>query len=85
MKSYSHSDRVSNDGLLSVDRIQKTICDGTDIFDMPPESYSYKDMVSKLRIDSSKSGVGLPSPLLNDSQRFNFLLPGGCVRETSDT
>ncbi|KAL9552689.1 hypothetical protein MBANPS3_003647 [Mucor bainieri] len=85
MKSYSHSDRVSNDGLLTADRIQKTICDGTDIFDMPPESYSYKDMVSKLRIDSSQSGVGLPSSLLNDSQRFKFLLPGGCMRGTSDT
>ncbi|CAO3630760.1 unnamed protein product [Mucor fragilis] len=85
MKSYSHSDRVSNDGLLSADRIQKTICDGTDIFDMPPESYSYKDMVSKLRIDSSQSGVGLPSSLLNDSKRFAFLLPGGCMRGTSDT
>ncbi|GAN05395.1 beta-1,4-N-acetylglucosaminyltransferase-like protein [Mucor ambiguus] len=85
MKSYSHSDRVSSDGLLSADRIQKTICDGTDIFDMPPESYNYKDMVSKLRIDSSQSGVGLPSSLLNDSQRFKFLLPGGCMRGTNGT
>ncbi|KAK4521670.1 uncharacterized protein ATC70_004202 [Mucor velutinosus] len=85
MKSYSHSDRVSNGGLLSTDRIQKTICDGTDIFDMPPESYSYKDMVTKFRIDSSQSGVGLPSSLLKDSQRFKFLLPGGCIRGASDT
>ncbi|KAF1798259.1 glycosyltransferase family 17 protein [Mucor lusitanicus] len=85
MKSYSHSDRVSNDGLLSADRIQQTICDGTDIFDMPPESYSYKDMVTKFRIDSSQSGVGLPSSLLKDSRRFKFLLPGGCMRGTSST
>ncbi|KAI9273947.1 beta-1,4-mannosyl-glycoprotein 4-beta-N-acetylglucosaminyltransferase-like protein [Helicostylum pulchrum] len=82
MKSYSHSDRVRYEGLLDPARIQKTICDGKDIFDMPPESYTYKDMISKLgAIESTKSGVGLPSSLLRNADEYKFLLPGGCVRE----
>lgn len=82
MKSYSHSDRVRYQGLLDPKRIQKTICDGTDIFDMPPESYTYKDMISKLgAIESTKSGVGLPSSLLKNAKKYKFLLPGGCIRE----
>ncbi|KAG2213197.1 hypothetical protein INT47_011346 [Mucor saturninus] len=82
MKSYSHSDRVRYEGLLDPSRIQKTICDGTDIFDMPPESYTYKDMISKLgAIESTMSGVGLPSSLLKNADKYKFLLPGGCMRE----
>jgi beta-1,4-mannosyl-glycoprotein beta-1,4-N-acetylglucosaminyltransferase len=82
MKSYSHADRVRYQGLLDPKRIQKTICDGTDIFDMPPESYTYKDMISKLgAIESTMSGVGLPSSLLKNAEKYKFLLPGGCIRE----
>ncbi|KAI8375506.1 glycosyl transferase [Blakeslea trispora] len=82
MKSYSHSDRIRHEGMLALDRIQQIICDGRDIFDMPPESYTYKDMISKLgAVEPVKSGVGLPAPLLKSSRRYRFLLPGGCIRE----
>lgn len=82
MISYSHSDRVRYNTLLNPARIQKTICDGTDIFDMPPEAYTYKDLISKLGpIESTTSGVGLPTSLLTNSSKFKFLLPGGCLRE----
>ncbi|KAI8079605.1 glycosyl transferase-like protein [Gilbertella persicaria] len=85
MQSYSHSDRVRHEGILKPNRIQKTICDGTDIFDMPPESYTYRDMISKLgAMKSTKSGVGLPSAILTDAEKYKFLLPGGCIREDFD-
>lgn len=48
----------------------------------PPEAYTYKDMISKLgAIESTKSGVGLPSSLLRNADQYKFLLPGGCIRE----
>ncbi|KAJ3323337.1 hypothetical protein HDV06_001857 [Boothiomyces sp. JEL0866] len=37
MTGYSHSDRVHYDYILDPERIQKVICDGSDIFDMLPE------------------------------------------------
>ncbi|OBZ83533.1 Beta-1,4-mannosyl-glycoprotein 4-beta-N-acetylglucosaminyltransferase [Choanephora cucurbitarum] len=82
MKSYSHSDRIRHEGILAPNRIQQTICDGKDIFDMPPESYTYKDMVSKLgAIEPIASAVGLPASVLRNAERYYFLLPGGCIRE----
>ncbi|KAI9474097.1 MAG: beta-1,4-N-acetylglucosaminyltransferase-like protein [Benjaminiella poitrasii] len=82
MTSYSHSDRLRYPELLYPDRIQQIICSGEDIFDMPPEAYSYKDMISKLgAIESLKSAVGLPSSLLKHAEQFKFLLPGGCIRD----
>ncbi|KAG1055111.1 hypothetical protein G6F46_006822 [Rhizopus delemar] len=82
MKSYSHADRVRYPELLDSSRIQKTICDGNDIFDMPPEAYTYKDLISKLGpMQPSTSSIGLPSTVLNNAAKYRFLLPGGCVRE----
>ncbi|KAI9279774.1 glycosyl transferase [Sporodiniella umbellata] len=84
MISYSHSDRVRYPELLESSRIQDTICEGNDIFDMLPESYTYRDLISKMgSMKSSKSAVGLPVAVLNDSEKYKFLLPGGCKREES--
>jgi beta-1,4-mannosyl-glycoprotein beta-1,4-N-acetylglucosaminyltransferase len=41
MRGYSHSDRIGgNQALLEPARIQDTICQGKDMFDMLPEAYS---------------------------------------------
>ncbi|PIL35470.1 hypothetical protein GSI_02197 [Ganoderma sinense ZZ0214-1] len=39
MIGYSHADRVTDDSLLRLERIQQTICEGKDIFGMLPEAY----------------------------------------------
>jgi beta-1,4-mannosyl-glycoprotein beta-1,4-N-acetylglucosaminyltransferase len=45
MIGYSHADRVGGDhSLLDPERIQNTICQGGDVFNMLPEAYSYHDM-----------------------------------------
>ncbi|OAD74484.1 glycosyltransferase family 17 protein [Phycomyces blakesleeanus NRRL 1555(-)] len=86
MQSYSHADRVRNPGLLEADRIQKVICDGGEIFDMPPEAYNYRELISKIgNIPKDLSAVGLPSFLLKNAQKFKFLMPGGCIRDDVDT
>ncbi|KAI8985924.1 glycosyl transferase [Pilobolus umbonatus] len=86
MQSYSHADRVRYQGLLKPEKIQKSICNGEDIFDMLPEAYSYREFISKWGpIQPSKSGVGLPAPLLVNSSRYKFLLPNGCLRDDYDT
>ncbi|KAI8379310.1 N-acetylglucosaminyltransferase-like protein [Radiomyces spectabilis] len=82
MQSYSHADRVRHQQLLDPDRIQKVICEGGEIFDMPPEAYTYKELVSKLgNIPHQTSAVGLPSYVLTHADRFQFLLPGECMRD----
>ncbi|TDL22556.1 glycosyltransferase family 17 protein [Rickenella mellea] len=82
MQGYSHADRIGGDkSLLSPERIQKVICQGKDIFNMLPEAYSYKDMIQLMNPEPSKSIVGLPRFLIENADRFRFLLPGGCKRE----
>lgn len=42
----------------------------------------WKDFVALLSLDRSLSAVGLPRRLIEQGrERFDFLLPGGCVRE----
>lgn len=44
----------------------------------------WKDFVALLSLDRSLSAVGLPRRLIEQGrERFDFLLPGGCVREDS--
>ncbi|KAJ3258097.1 hypothetical protein HDU77_002425 [Chytriomyces hyalinus] len=86
MTGYSHADRVSNKGMLNPKRIQRIICEGSDIFDMLPEAYSFKELASKWGpLTRLESAVHVPSYLLDSLQtgdaRFKYLLPGGCVRE----
>ncbi|KAJ7502915.1 glycosyltransferase family 17 protein [Mycena galericulata] len=83
MKGFSHADRIGGRlDLLDPKRIQDTICRGKDIFGMLPEAYSYVDLFSKLSLEPLTTGVGLPLFLIENAERFKFLLPGGCQRET---
>lgn len=83
MTGFSHSDRIGgNMRLLDERRIQDTICHGKDIFGMLPEAYSYRDLISQMNLEPSKTAVGLPRYLINNAKDFRFLLPGGCMRET---
>lgn len=80
--SYSHHDRVTGDHLLDVDNIQRKICDGSNIFEMYPEAYSFKELFAFMgNVKSTHSTMGIPNSILLDIKKFKFLLPGGCVRE----
>ncbi|XP_073526514.1 beta-1,4-mannosyl-glycoprotein 4-beta-N-acetylglucosaminyltransferase-like [Phyllobates terribilis] len=83
MKAYSHTDRVRFSHYLNPQRIQNIICKGTDLFDMLPEEYTFREIISKMGpIPRSHSGVHLPSFLLENADKFKYLLPGNCVRES---
>ncbi|KAG0035430.1 hypothetical protein BGZ81_007974 [Podila clonocystis] len=80
--AYSHFDRVRYPYMKTPEWIQRRICDGTDLFGMFPEAYTYKDLFSRLGgIPKSISAVKLPRFLLENRKRFRFLLPGGCIRD----
>lgn len=82
MRGFSHADRIGGRiDLLDPKRIQSTICKGKDIFGMLPEAYSYLDLFSQMSLDPLTSAVGLPRYLLENAEKFRFLLPGGCVRK----
>ncbi|KAI3503495.1 hypothetical protein L1887_31938 [Cichorium endivia] len=82
MKAYSHTDRVRFSQFLDPKRIQNVICNGDDLYDMLPEEYTFRDIISKMGpIPHSYSGVHLPSYLLNHADEYRYLLPGNCVRE----
>ncbi|MCL7038406.1 hypothetical protein MKW94_021261 [Papaver nudicaule] len=81
MIAYSHADRVSRPDFLDSQRIQKIICQGTDLFDMLPEEYTFHELIKKMgAIPKSTSAIHLPGYLLNNAVKFRFLLPGGCLR-----
>ncbi|PON69341.1 Glycosyl transferase [Trema orientale] len=82
MTAYSHADRVRRKDFLNSSRIRKIICQGDDLFDMLPEEYSFKELISKMgSIPRSSSAVHLPAYLIKNAEKFKFLLPGGCERE----
>ncbi|KAK8942806.1 hypothetical protein KSP39_PZI009127 [Platanthera zijinensis] len=82
MTAYSHADRVRKQSFLDAGRIQRIICEGGDLFDMLPEEYRFKDLITKMGpIPRSQSAVSLPPALVANADMFRFLLPGGCVRE----
>ncbi|XP_071701612.1 uncharacterized protein [Rutidosis leptorrhynchoides] len=82
MKAYSHTDRVRFSHYLDLKRIQNVICKGDDLYDMLPEEYTFKDIISKMGpISHSYSAVHLPSYLLNHADEYKYLLPGNCLRE----
>ncbi|XP_057501202.1 uncharacterized protein LOC130785137 [Actinidia eriantha] len=81
MTAYSHADRVRHKEFLDYSRIQKLICQGDDLFDMLPEEYSFQEIIKKMgSIPRSASAVHLPAYLIDNADRFKFLLPGGCLR-----
>ncbi|CAH9090617.1 unnamed protein product [Cuscuta europaea] len=82
MKAYSHTDRVRFSHFLDPKRIQDVICKGADLYDMIPEEYTFKDIIGKMGpVPRSYSGVHLPSYLLNNADKYKYLLPGNCKRE----
>ena len=82
MQAYSHADRVHSERILDPKRIQKVICQGTDIYDMIPEVHTYRELFLKWgKLPKSYSAIGLPLWVVHEAKRFKYLLPGGCVRE----
>lgn len=83
MTAYSHADRVRRKEFLSYVRIQKLICRGDDLFDMLPEEYSFREIIKKMgSIPRSASAVHLPAYLIENAEKYKFLLPGGCLRSS---
>ncbi|XP_020589744.1 beta-1,4-mannosyl-glycoprotein 4-beta-N-acetylglucosaminyltransferase [Phalaenopsis equestris] len=81
MVAYSHADRVRRKSFLDHERIQGIICEGGDLFDMLPEEYSFTELIRKMvPIPRSASAVHLPRYLIENADKFRFLLPGGCLR-----
>lgn len=84
MTAYSHADRVRRRDFLDYSRIQRLICRGNDLFDMLPEEYSFQELIKKLGpIPRSASAVHLPTYLIENADKFRFLLPGGCKRSAN--
>lgn len=82
MNAYSHADRVKRKHFLEHSRIQNVICQGDDLYDMLPEEYSFKELIKKMgSIPRSSSAVHLPASVIENAEKFRFLLPGGCKRE----
>ncbi|KAL2500107.1 beta-1 [Abeliophyllum distichum] len=82
MKAYSHNDRVRFSHYLSPKRIQDLICKGANLYDMLPEEYTFKEIIEKMGpIPHSYSAVHLPAYLLNNADKYKYLLPGNCIRE----
>ncbi|KAG0232342.1 hypothetical protein BGX31_005190 [Mortierella sp. GBA43] len=83
MLAYSHVDRVRSQKILDHQWIQTTICEGKDLFGMFPEAYTFRDLFNRMgAIPKSHTAVGLPKWVLENRERFRYLLPGGCIRET---
>ncbi|KAJ8758924.1 hypothetical protein K2173_002703 [Erythroxylum novogranatense] len=81
--AYSHHDRVRFKRFLNPERVQRLICKGADLFDMLPEEYTFKEIIGKMGpIPHSYSAVHLPSYLLENADKYKFLLPGNCLRES---
>lgn len=81
MTGYSHADRVRRRDFIDLSRIQRLICRGDDLFDMLPEEYSFRELFKKMgSIPRSSSAVHLPAYLIENAEKFKFLLPGGCLR-----
>ncbi|KDE07998.1 hypothetical protein MVLG_01701 [Microbotryum lychnidis-dioicae p1A1 Lamole] len=84
-KGYSHTDRLGSrpTALLRPERIQKTICDGLDMFAMLPEAYTWREMASKWKLVPSRSidDDQLPRLLRKKPNKYRWLFPGGCMRE----
>ncbi|KAJ6423967.1 hypothetical protein OIU84_024861 [Salix udensis] len=52
------------------------ICKGADLFDMLPEEYTFKEIIGKMGpIPRSYSAVHLPEYLLNNAEKYKYLLP----------
>ncbi|KAK8961279.1 hypothetical protein KSP40_PGU022657 [Platanthera guangdongensis] len=71
MTAYSHADMVRKQSFLDAGRIQRIICEGGDLFDMLPEEYRFKDLITKMGpIPRSQSAVSLPPALVENADMF---------------
>ncbi|KAF7130272.1 hypothetical protein RHSIM_Rhsim10G0014800 [Rhododendron simsii] len=83
MKAYSHYDRVRFSHYLNPKRIQDIICKGADLYDMIHEYHTFKEIIGNMGpIPHSYSAVNLPSYLLENADKYKYLLPGNCRRES---
>ncbi|PWN22613.1 glycosyl transferase [Microstroma glucosiphilum] len=85
MRGASHAnrlyDRADWQAMLSASRIQNKICSGQDIFDMLPEAYTWNELIRLWKgATKSSSAAHLPAAVIEQHERFAFLLPGGCLR-----
>ena len=84
MTAYSHHDRVHSDYYLSREWIQRAVCEGLEIFGFLPEVYSLAELMAKSwAYPRTSSGVLIPRFLIENSRRFQYLLPGSnnnCTR-----
>ena len=83
MKSYSHADRGKRFIFFpSKKHIQKSLCSGDDVFELLPEAFTFKDLIKQLGpVKKSKDLSNVPKAVLDDPNKFGFLLPGNCTRE----
>ncbi|KAF9120605.1 hypothetical protein BGW39_011245 [Mortierella sp. 14UC] len=82
MQAYSHGDRVRNRKMMEATWIQNIICEGKDLFGMFPEAYTFHELFTLMgSIPKSQTAVGLPRWVVENRERFKFLLPGGCQRQ----
>ena len=82
MMGFSHADRLHSKVLLDTDHIQKVICEGSDIYGLLPEAYSYAELAQKWGpIPPRHSVIGMPKGLLKDPGKYKFLIPGNCKRD----
>ncbi|KAH8915302.1 glycosyltransferase family 17 protein [Atractiella rhizophila] len=81
MTGYSHADRVGGrQDLLTDEWIRESLCKGRDVFDMLPEAYTWSDLWGQMDMRPWRGAVNVPRLLIEDPERFKFLLPGGCNR-----
>ena len=78
MAAYSHAERgEKNSRLLSPEHIEKAICDGSDLYDMWPEAYTFADLLHMLKgYQKLTTAVDLPQWAVLNHHHWPWLLPG---------
>lgn len=90
MLSASHIDRLlkrpNYQSYLADASIQSRMCTGKDLYDMPPEAFSWMDVVRYWNgAHRKQANVNLPLAVVQDWKRFQYLLPGHCQRQKGTT
>ncbi|KAJ2807361.1 hypothetical protein H4R21_000503, partial [Coemansia helicoidea] len=79
MQSYSHSDRlIAPQKMLSESYLMGRICNGREIYGLPPERFNYRDLIYAYgKPPRNHDFSNLPRGVLEHRERFGYLLPGG--------
>ncbi|KAJ2716222.1 hypothetical protein H4R19_000769 [Coemansia spiralis] len=78
MRSYSHSDRLTSPKMLTDNYLLGRICNGREIYGLPPERFTYSDLIYAYgKPPRNHDFSNMPRGLLDDRKKFGFLLPGG--------